>query len=167
MRRDLAASAILLIVAVAYYVASIRLGRTALSDAVGPAGLPRVYAIALTALAVTIGLNAWLIDRFGSAADALPSEQGKRVDRRSAETHDASHRLRRAGGVVAIGIGYLIIVSLIGYPLAMALMIAAVAVYQGERPRLRTLLIAGAGATALYVLFDIVLGVALPTPWAS
>jgi putative tricarboxylic transport membrane protein len=152
-RRDLICSLILLVVAVCYYVAAIRIGQTALSDAVGPAGLPRIYGIALAVVGIAIGVTAWLRHRLETAAD--PGSASPRAQR----------QLVRGAGALAIGIGYLIIVSAIGYPFAMALLIAAMAAYQGERFSLRLLLVAAAGAAALYLLFDIVLGVRLPAPW--
>jgi putative tricarboxylic transport membrane protein len=151
MRRDLICSLVLLVVAVGYYIAASRIGRTALADAVGPTGLPRVYAGALAGLAVAIGLTAWLRHRVRAKTEpAGPT---------------AAHQLARAAGAVAIGVVYLAIVAAIGYPFAIALMLAAMAVYQGERLSLRLVLVAAAGAAALFVLFDLVLGVTMPAPW--
>jgi hypothetical protein len=152
-RRDLICSLVLLVVAACYYVAAIRIGQTALSDAVGPAGLPRIYGIALAVVGAAIGITAWLRHRLETATE--PNAAGPHAPR----------QLARGTGALAIGIGYLATVSVIGYPFAMALLIAAMAVYQGERLSLRLLFIAAAGAAALYVLFDIVLGVRLPAPW--
>jgi putative tricarboxylic transport membrane protein len=153
MRRDLACAVILLIVAVCYYTAASRIGATALSDAVGPAGLPRSYAVALAAIAVVIGASAWIRHRIGRTGPATPERPG------------ATRRLALGAGTIAIGIAYLAVVSVIGYPFAMALMIAAMAIYQGERPSPRVAVIAAAGAAVLFVLFDVVLGVTLPAPW--
>jgi hypothetical protein len=152
-RRDLICSLILLIVAGGYYVAASRIGQTALSDAVGPAGLPRIYGAALAVVGAAIGVTAWTRQRLGTAVDPRP------------DGPNAARQVARGAGAIAIGIGYLAIVSVTGYPFAMALMIAAMAVFQGERLSLRVLLVAVAGAAALYVLFDIVLGVRLPAPW--
>jgi putative tricarboxylic transport membrane protein len=153
MRRDLACSVILLIVAVCYYAAASRMGQTALSDAVGPAGLPRVYAVALAILGAAIGATALLRRRLGKTAEPGP------------DGPSTSRRLARAAGVVAIGVAYLAVAPVIGYPFAIALMIAAMAVYQGERPSWRAALVASAGAAVLFVLFEVVLGVTLPAPW--
>jgi hypothetical protein len=155
IRRDLICSLVLLVVAACYYVAAGRIGQTALSDAVGPAGLPRIYGLALAFVGAAIGVTAWLKHRFGTAADP------------SSDDPHAPRQLARGAGTLAIGIGYLAIVSVIGYPFAMALMIAAMAVYQGERLSLRLLFVAAAGAAALYGLFNIVLGVRMPAPWTS
>jgi hypothetical protein len=74
-------------------------------------------------------------------------------------------RLARALGALAIGVGYLLLVPVIGYPFAIALTIASMAAYQGERLGWRLALVACAGAGALFVLFDWVLGVSMPAPW--
>jgi hypothetical protein len=57
MRRDLICSVILLGIAALYFALARDLGQTALSDAVGPAGLPRVYAAVLATLAAVLGLS--------------------------------------------------------------------------------------------------------------
>jgi putative tricarboxylic transport membrane protein len=162
-RRDLACAVLLFALAVGYYVAASRIGQTALSDAVGPTGLPRVYAAALAALAAAIGTTALLRHRLGRTAEPGPNEP--ETPGLEASGPAALRRLMRGAGAVAIGVVYLAIVNVIGYPFAMAIMIGAMAVYQGERPSLRVAVVAAAGAAALYVLFDVVLGVTMPAPW--
>jgi hypothetical protein len=150
MVRDIACAAVLLFIAVLYYGAARELGETALSDSVGPAGLPSVYAAGLAILAVLIGI-ATLIGKPVPAAAAAGT----------------GRKLLRAGGALLIGIGYLAVVSSIGYPFAIAAAIAMMALYQGERPSLRLVLVACVGAAALYGLFDLVLGVPMPAPWSG
>jgi hypothetical protein len=152
MRRDLACSLTLLAVSVAYYALASRIGDTALSDAIGPAGLPLIYAAVLAVLAVLLGLSALLRQRLVPASTT------------SAEIRPL-FQLRRAGGALAIGVAYLVVAPVIGYPFAIALAIAAMAVYQGERPTLRLAVIACAGAAVFFVLFDLVLGISMPAPW--
>lgn len=156
MRRDLICSVILLCVAVLYYALARDLGQTALSDAVGPGGLPRVYAAALAVLAALLASTA-LVGRIrgGAATAASAPVQGR----------SSGYRLRRALGALTIGIGYVLIVPVIGYPFAIALTIGAMAAYQGERLGWRLALLACAGALVLFVLFDQVLGVSMPVPW--
>jgi hypothetical protein len=67
--------------------------------------------------------------------------------------------------VLAIGVGYLVVAPVIGYPFAVALAIAVTALHEGERPSVRLALVACGGAAALYVLFEVLLGVAMPAPW--
>jgi Flp pilus assembly protein TadB len=152
MQRDLICSLILLGVAALYYALARELGQTALSDAVGPAGLPLVYAAALAAFAVLLSVSAYL-------------RRGRRATTTAADEPGPGRRLKRALGALAIGGVYIAVVPLIGYPPAMALAIAAMAAYQGERLGWRLALIAVAGAGALFVLFELVLGVPMPAPW--
>jgi Flp pilus assembly protein TadB len=152
MQRDLICSLILLGVAALYYALARELGETALSDAVGPAGLPLVYAAALAAFAVLLSVSAYL-------------RRGRRATTTAADEPGPGRRLKRALGALAIGGVYIAVVPLIGYPPAMAFAIAAMAAYQGERLGWRLALIAVAGAGALFVLFELVLGVPMPAPW--
>jgi hypothetical protein len=153
MRRDLSCAALLLAVAAGYDALARGIGQTALADAIGPAGLPRIYAAVLAVLAVALGAVACL-GRL-RAEPHPPENDGVTLAR----------RLSRAAGAIAIGVAYLAIVPMIGYPFAMALTIAAMIVYQGERPTLRVALVASAGAAALFLLFDWALGVTMPAPW--
>lgn len=65
-----------------------------------------------------------------------------------------------------IGIVYVAIVPFVGYPFTTALAILAMAIYQGEKLSWRLAIVACAGAALLYLLFDVVLGVDMPAPWA-
>lgn len=155
MQRDLICSVLLLGIAALYYALARDLGQTALSDAVGPDGLPRVYGAVLATLGALLGLTA-LIRRVRSAPTTSAA---------SSVDPSPAYRLWRAGGALAIGVAYLLIVPAIGYPFAIALTIASMAAYQGERLGWRLALLACAGAGALFVLFDQVLGVSMPVPW--
>jgi putative tricarboxylic transport membrane protein len=150
--RDLACSLALLAVAAVYYRLAGDIGETSLSDEVGAAGLPRIYAAALAGLAVLLGLGAML--RRPLVPPSAPSDGVS-----------PALRLRRAAGALVIGAAYLALVPTIGYPFAIALAIAAMAIYQGERATPRLLLVACAGAATLFVLFSLVLGIEMPAPW--
>ena len=152
-RRDLVCSFVLLVIAGGYFAAASRIGSTALSDAVGAGGLPRVYGAVLAVLAIIIGIGALL--RRHLVSNIEPDDGTGRT----------LHRLTRAAITVAAGVLYLSTVGIIGYPFAIALLITGMSVYQGERLSWRTVLTALLGAAALYVLFEIVLGVTLPAPW--
>ncbi|NIW23717.1 MAG: hypothetical protein GWN29_03695, partial [Gammaproteobacteria bacterium] len=60
MARDLTCAAVLFIIAAAYYVLASGIGRSALSDEVGPSGLPLIYATILGGLAVLLALKTGL-----------------------------------------------------------------------------------------------------------
>jgi hypothetical protein len=155
LQRDLASAVTLLAVAVAYYAFARDLDATALADEVGPAGLPLVYAGLLALLAILLAADTFTARfRARSTATATAGDEPR-----------PGRRLRRAAGVLAIGVGYLVVAPVIGYPFAVALAIAVTALHEGERPSLRLALVACGGAAALYVLFEVLLGVAMPAPW--
>jgi hypothetical protein len=153
LRRDLASAVALLAVAALYYAAARGLDATALADEVGPAGLPLVYAALLALLGLLLAVDALATRWRAKAAEADGPPPGRQV--------------RRAAGMLAIGVGYVVAAPVIGYPFAVALAIAATALHEGERPNVRLALIACAGAAALYALFELLLGVAMPAPWSA
>ena len=150
--RDLLGALILLLAAGGYYAASLGINRSALSDEVGAAGLPAVYAGALAALALALAIKALvsrrLVGRTGTdAGDDLRAE---------------GRKLLRAAGMLAIGIGYIAVVDIAGYLLSMMAVIALVAVYQGERMDRCLAALAIGGGAMFHVFFILVLGIDMP-----
>ncbi len=157
MARQLICSAILLIVAASYYSVASQITRSALADEVGPAGLPVVYALVLATVALALAAKAVfrpLLLRSVAATAAVGEPT-------------LGFLLRRAGGVFAIGVGYLLIVPLAGYFLTLILVIAAMALYQGERASARLATIAVAGAAGFWLLFVRLLGIPMPALWGA
>jgi hypothetical protein len=70
--------------------------------------------------------------------------------------------LVRAGGMLAIGIVYLLIVRTLGYAPAIALLIAAAALYGGAALSWRLFAIAVTGAVLYWLVFVWLLGIPLP-----
>jgi hypothetical protein len=160
LKRDLACALALLVIAGTYYGLTRALGQTALSDVVGPAGLPTVYATVLAGLGVSLAVLALLKAGFVAGSGAI-----EHINPGSNGAIPAGRRLRRAGGAFAIGIVYIAAMPFIGYAFATALAIGAMAAYQGERTSWRLAITACAGAGLLYLLFDVGLGVDMPAPW--
>ena len=155
MARDFTCAAALFIVAAAYFVLASGIGRSALADEVGPAGLPLVYATILGGLAILLALKTvlrYVITR-QQQASAEP------------EKPRAIYVLGRAAGTLAIGAGYVLLVNILGYWLSLALLLPAMATYQGERFSRRLVMISIAGATVFWVLFVWLLGIPMPQPW--
>ena len=150
--RDLLGALILLLVAGGYYAASHGINRSALSDEVGAAGLPVVYAGALTALALALAIKALVSRRLAgrSGADAGDDLRGE------------GRKLLRAAGMLAIGVGYIVVVDIAGYLLSVMAVIALVAVYQGERMDRRLAALAIGGGALFFVFFILVLGIDMP-----
>lgn len=147
-RRDLVGAALLLLIAGAYYAAAARIPSSTLDDGVGPRGFPLALTIALVVVAAAIALRAVL-----AAPAAAPAEP-------SAE--DAEARWPRALGLLAFGVLYVPVSTLLGYPLAVFLLLAAVPLYEGVRFSWRVLAVAAGGSAFFYVLFELVLGVRQP-----
>jgi len=157
MVRQLTCSAILLLIAAGYYSVASQITRSALADEVGPAGLPVVYALVLATVALALAAKAVFRPLLLRTADATAS----------AGEPTLGFLLRRAGGVFAIGVGYVLIVPLTGYFLTLIMVIAAMALYQGERTSARLATIAVAGAASFWLLFVQLLGIPMPSLWGA
>jgi hypothetical protein len=145
MRKDLVGSAILLCIAALYYLASTLISASTLEDEVGPRGLPTVLAALLAIVAVVIGVRALV-------AAPVSGERGG----------DAEAPWPRAIGMLVIGALYIPAANLLGYWLALLLLLLAVILYEGMKPSWRMLAVAAGGATFFFLLFDVLLGVRVP-----
>jgi len=152
MKRDLICAAVLLLIATGYYVLASQIAPSALADEVGPGGLPAVYAFVLATIAVALAAKALLQPLLARAVD----------DVAAAGEPPLGFGLRRAGGVFAIGVGYVLVVPLAGYFLTLTMVIATMALYQGERVSARLAMIAVAGAAVFWLLFVRLLGIPMP-----
>ncbi len=157
MTRDLTCSAVLLIISASYYSLASGIGRSALADEVGPAGLPVLYATLLATLALALAAKALLRPLLLRAA----------ADTAEKSAPSLGFILRRAGGVFAIGVGYLLIVPLAGYFVTLILVIAAMALFFGERASARLAATAIGGAAVFWVLFVWLLGIPMPSMWGA
>ena len=123
---------------------------TSLADATGPAGLPKAYGVLMIGLGLALALEGLLVpDRARTGAERI----------------DDRRRILRAAGLLALGIGYLLIVPYAGYILSITLLIIAVAAYQGVKPSAELLGIGFGGALVLWATFVWLLGIPLPAGW--
>lgn len=144
MRRDLVCAALGLALAAAYFAAADALPTSLLADNVGAGGIPKLLAAVLAVLSVLLGARSLI-----AVAPAASTGAG------------AGQHLR-ALGVAALGFAYVAAAPFLGYPLAVALLAAAAALYYGARLRVSVLVYAAAWAVLLWLLFARVLGVAMP-----
>ena len=142
MRRDLACAVSGLALALAAWLAARALPTSLLSDGVGADGVPKLLAGALAAVSLWIGTRALL--------------------RRAGAADEPAARHLRALGVAALGFAYAACAPFLGYPLALALLLGAAALYYGASARPQTALFAVAGAFVLWLVFARMLGVAMP-----
>lgn len=144
MRRDLICAALGLGFAAAYFAAADALPTSLLADNVGAGGIPKLLALALALLSVLLGARSLI-----AVAPAASAGAG------------AGQHLR-ALGVAALGFAYVAAAPFLGYPLAVALLAAAAALYYGARLSMSVLVYGAACAALLWLLFARVLGVAMP-----
>jgi len=145
MRKDLVSSAILLCIAAAYYALSTGIPSSTLEDSVGPRGLPVVLAALLAMVAIAIGVRA-------AVTAPVVAEEAK----------DAEASWPRALGMLLIGVLYIPFADLVGYWLALFLLLLAVSLYEGLKLSWRMLAVAVGGAAFFFLLFDVVLGIRVP-----
>jgi hypothetical protein len=141
VHRDLVCAAAGLALAGTYYTAADAIPTSLLADAVGAAGIPKLLAVALALLSLLLVARSLLA--------------GAR-----AETAGGPHL--RALGVAGLGFVYVMAAPYLGYPLALALLVAAATLYYGARPRPGVFLYAIGCAALLWLVFAKLLGVAMP-----
>jgi putative tricarboxylic transport membrane protein len=147
-RKDLLAAAILLLIAGAYFWATLQIPSSTLDDGVGPRGFPLVLTVALVAVAAAIALRALAAAAVGTRA---------REDLKETEAC-----WPRALGVLAFGALYIPVATVLGYPVAVFLLLVAMPLYEGARFSWRVPAVAAGGAVVFYLLFVVVLGVRQP-----
>jgi len=145
MKKDLAGSAILLIIAALYYAASTQIASSTLEDKVGPRALPSVIAALLVLIAVIIAIRTIV-------AAPVPVSGEK----------DAEAPWPRALGMLMIGAMYIPAAGVLGYWPALLLLLIAVPLYEGMKLSWRVGAVALGGATFFWLLFNYVLGVQQP-----
>ena len=143
MRRDLVCAVAGLALAGAYYAAADAIPTSLLADGVGAGGIPKLLAAALALLSLVLGARSLLA---GAVAVADPG---------------AGRHLRPLG-VAALGFVYVAAAPYLGYPAALALLVAGATLYYGERLRPAVLVYAIGCAVLLWLVFAKLLGVAMP-----
>ena len=134
MRRSHACAGAGLALAAAYWLAADALPRSALADAVGADGVPKLLAALLAGVSILIA--------FQKDGERQPGSL-------------------KALGVAALGFAYVSVLPFTGYLVGAALLAAASALYYGARGR-NVAVFAALSALGLWLVFAKALGVALP-----
>lgn len=137
-----------IVVGSAYFYLATQIRETSLADTVGPAGVPKGFAFLMIGLGLALAVQSLIMRSVG--------------DRVAPSWNEDRRRLLRAGGLLLIGILYLLIVPFAGYFLTITLLIMAVAAYQGAPLSLRLVAIGFGGAAALWTTFVWLLGIPMP-----
>ena len=148
MNRDFVAGFLGLLLAMGYYAMASNIQNSQLADEVGPGGLPKIYGILLACFSILLMVRARL----------NPAQAGGKTRAASEELFAA----KRGLGILVIGIGYIIAVPYLGYPLAIALVIAVAALYNGGQISARLAGIAVLGAFGLWFVFVFLLHIGQP-----
>jgi hypothetical protein len=149
MRKDLFASIGLLLIAAVYYAVATTIPESSLDEpgVPGPSSLPAVLAVVLAMIAITLGARAL----------ASSPAQGK-----SKEEKEDEAPWPRALGMLGIGALYLPVAWFLGYPIALFLLLVAVALYERKAPDWRLFTVAAGGALFFWFIFTFILGVRQP-----
>ena len=153
MRRDWIAGLVLLGLAAGYYRMTGDIQRSQLSDVVGAASFPRLLAITLAVFSVILVVTGALKRVPVAAQDAEGAKPA------SAETRRV---FLRAGGTVLIGVGFLLVAPWLGYPLAIALLIGAMLLYNRVALTWKLVLVSVAAGVVFWALFGLVFSIPLP-----
>jgi putative tricarboxylic transport membrane protein len=160
VNRDVALGGVALALAVVYYLMARAIPSSFLADAVGPQGLPQVYAYVLA------GLSILLIVRSLGRRESPEKGSGVFSAKSSEKTPDSFSDERasawRVAGLLGIGAVYVAIVSWLGYTISLAALMIATTYYQGGGISRRSVAIAVSGAVALWLLFVVLLGISQP-----
>jgi hypothetical protein len=167
VNRDLAFGVAGVLVAAGYYWLAASIPDSALSDAVGPQGLPIAYAAVLLLLSLILIVRVLRTVRLDALAQGKPNPEPGTSDR-GPRIPDHAFRLRRVAGMLAIGVAYVVVVPWLGYVATLAGLILVTTWYQSEFVTRTTVLVAIAGAIVFWLVFVALLGIPQPPGiWAG
>lgn len=156
MNGDVAAGLGLLLLAGLYLAQTFDLQQSSLSDEVGPGGLPLMLAVLLAFLAAVLAARGWL------AARAARTGRTTAAVEASPASDAGAAPIGRALGFLAVAGLYGPAAYALGYVGGLAVLIAAVAFYEGARPSWQLAAVACGGAAFFWLFFVQLLGVAQP-----
>ncbi|AYD03653.1 tripartite tricarboxylate transporter TctB family protein [Neorhizobium sp. NCHU2750] len=156
MNKDLFSGPALLAVAGIYYTWSTQIADSTLSDEIGAAGLPQVLAALLAILSLCLIIRSLL------SAKARTAQLAATGVAEDDEEEDFNAPLPRAVGFLLFGAIYICLLPFVGYVVSTALLIGAIALYEGA-PRTWVVIAAAVGGGVLYwAIFVKLLGVNQP-----
>lgn len=159
MTRELVGGIAAILLGSGYLATALQIRASALADAVGPAGIPKALAVVMIALGVVLCVQSLLAGRRKRALEPIDRD-AEQLDQEVEGIGFAG--ILRAGGLLAIGIAYLMIVRTVGYVPAIGALIVACALYGGAALTWRVFAIGIVGALFYWVLFVLILGIPLP-----
>lgn len=150
MPRDAVVGTVLLAFAGLYWLAARTIRHSSLEDSIGAAGLPNMLAALLAGLALLLILRGLFLARRSDEHRATEADR------------DVPREHLRALGMLALGVAYLVVIPSLGYAVSVALLVAAVALYNHQQPSLRLALVTILISVGFYLLFVRLLHIPLP-----
>jgi putative tricarboxylic transport membrane protein len=161
MNRDLIFGGITLALSAGYYWMAAAIPRSQLADAVGPQGLPRVYAALLGGLSLVLIVRSLRTRaQVSRASDSRPQ-----VPAAPSPVSGPASPLWRVAGMLAIGIVYIVAAPWLGYPLSIAALLLATTYYQGGAINRQVVVVAVSGGILFWLLFVVLMRVPQPAGW--
>lgn len=156
--KEIASCVFMLALAVVFWFGADAIPVSPLEGQVGAAGFPKLLALSLGGLAL-IRIAQTLLTARRAGVPSSPAA-GAAAEREAPGLAWRQHG--RAAGMLGIGIGYILLLPILGYVLSIGLLIAAVALYSHRRLSRGLVVIAIVGAGVLYVMFVWLLQVPMP-----
>jgi len=150
------AGLLLIVLGVVYYRAADALPRSLVSDRVGASGFPKLLALVLIIFSGILIIQ--------TIIRKVAQEAGEEEGRAKKTWQDFA----QAAGMLGLGIGYLIIVTRVGYMLGIALLIGAALRYQREPFSVKLFVTAILGGILFWAFFVFALKTPMPSgQWAA
>ena len=157
-----------------YWRAATHISISPLDGVINAAVLPKMYAMVLAGLGALLALRALMIRVLAERAVARVALTGQAAPQALVAATDGGEKMptarenMRAVGMLALGLGFLLILPTLGYVLSVALLVGAVSRYMGATLGWRHLAVALIAAVTFYLLFVQLLSIPLPAGfWPS
>ena len=150
--RDRLLALLAAVVAITCITAARGIEDSLLADAVGAGGVPQ--GVGLVMLLAALALFAKSFRGGAGGAGEATADDDERMPRLAVA--------RRCAALVAMLVGYGLLLPWLGYPLSVSLLVLAVGWLAGATPRAPLLLFAAASGPALWAMFDWALHVRMP-----
>ena len=177
MGRDLAFGSATLALSAAYYWMARAIPESQLADAIGPQGLPKIYALLLAGLSLVLMVGS-VRDPGSGIRDSkdehrVPNPEARVPSPESripspeprAPVPDPRSPLWRVAGMLAIGIVYILVAPWLGYLLSIAALILATTYYQGGAINRQVAVVALSGGIFFWLLFVVMMRIQQPPGW--
>jgi hypothetical protein len=158
MNKDLAFGSATLAISAGYYWMASTIPESQLADAIGPQGLPKSYAMLLAVLSLVLIVRS--LARGRGEVRLTASAEATAVKKPDATV--SRRVLWRVTGMLAIGVGYILLVPWLGYIPSLAGLIFATTYYQGGSVNRQVAVVALSGALFFWLLFVLLMGIPQP-----